>query len=363
MHSLPNPMSKSIFNPYQVLNACPFRKIAFAGAGDVVRNRMIPGLGSDQLRHLEVAICSLESATPIKDYPHKYFQVGRDNLLPLDELAESGFLSDDTLWIVATPPQTHVLLALQLAGRCGRVAVEKPIAANAKQARILLPLAYDGSRVFPMDHKLFAAEGLRFLNSCRKDPKILRRISRIEGAFFETSGFAPGRAQEDGIADVQWHLAMFLIAAFKNLAEPVEMALDSVEVSRHLPDPAHVSADATVPTASRLTGTVVAGSTVARFDLLQAKATATREKYLKFFDSTGEVIAEVDLSESGWQAHARMISALTLPAADMYHTLADSIALAGLFDGLSAGAREDDPYPFGEVPAFAENTLGLYQRA
>ena len=60
-----------------------------------------------------------------------------------------GFLAGNTLWVVATPSEWRVDYAQQVA-EFGRLAVEKPPAATARQARLLLPLAHSGAAVYPM---------------------------------------------------------------------------------------------------------------------------------------------------------------------------------------------------------------------
>jgi predicted dehydrogenase len=72
-------------------------------------------------------------------------------------------LQRDTLWLIATPSEWHVSYALQLAGLC-RVAIEKPIAANSEQAKLLMALVENDT--YPMDHKLFNASALSFVDEC-----------------------------------------------------------------------------------------------------------------------------------------------------------------------------------------------------
>ena len=335
----------------------PFLAIGIVGAGDVVQNRIAPALKMNGFGRMRVAVCSLETASPIETLPHRYYRALPNSLLPLDDLRNDGFLTSSTVWIVATPPNAHVPFALQLTGLCGRVGIEKPIAGDAEQARILWPCASDGWPLYPLDHKLFTVGCLSFLEDCRVNPSFLNEVKRIEGVFLESAGFPRGRAQEDGIADIQWHMFMVMIAAFKNLGKDFEIAVESANVARHEPDPSSVFADATVHTASHLRGALSTRGVHAHFEFLQAKAASQSEKHIRFLDAQNKVLAHVDLGESGWQAHARMLGALMQPVANMRHTLADAILLADLLEGVSRNAQETGAYSFGALPSFEPERL------
>jgi hypothetical protein len=86
------------------------------------------------------------------------------------------------------------------------------------------------------------------------------------------------------------------------------------------------------------------------YDFCQAKEEPVNEKGLRLFDADGMLIDAINLNESGWQAHARIIEALMQPVPDMRHTLSDAIAVMELFD-LSRGLACEAPgYPFGDLP-------------
>jgi hypothetical protein len=335
----------------------PFLNIGIVGAGDVVKNRIAPALKAmteDGFGALRIAICSLEPTSPINSLAHKYYQSLPGNLLPLDDLYTDGFLNDRALWIVATPPQTHVQIALQLRGMCGRVAIEKPLATSARYARVLHPSVVSRGPLFPLDHKLFTAECLSFLDECRENPAWLSRVDHVEGVFYESSAFPPERAQEDGIFDIQWHMFMLLIAALKHLGQRFEIEVKSVRIARHGSDPSGTFSDAVVCTASCMKGTVILADLGISFEFRQAKAATGNEKHARFFDARGSVLAHVDLSESGWQAHGRMLRALVGATVDTRHTLADAIALTELLYGASATAQEAPVYAFGSLPLFMQ---------
>jgi predicted dehydrogenase len=327
-------------------------KVGFVGAGKVVQKKIWPALQSTRFALDGIVVCSLEPNSGLNGLPHVYHRVRPDKLLPLDTLYEQGFLSPETAWIIATPSEWHIPYVVQLAGLCGRIAVEKPIATDRGQARLLLPFAEIGFNVDPIDHKLFNASPLAFIDECRKNPRVLEDVHRIEGVFFETAGTSKGRQQEDCIADVQWHLLTILVAIFKTTEVPFGVAVDRVRVSSHHPDVEGRYAAPTVWTASRIQGQLVRDSQEVSFDLCQAKGVPKDQKHIRLFDGRGVLIKEIDLNESGWHAHARVLQALLQPVVDMRHTLADSIAVMELVDTARAIASEEPSYTFGRLPGF-----------
>ena len=329
------------------------KKVGIVGNGEVVHERLWPALQSIGVPLEALVVCSLEPQSGLEGLPHRYYQVDRDNLLPLDLLYEQGFLGQDTLWIVATPPAAHVPYTAQLAGLC-RVGVEKPLAATSRQAQLLRPFAA-GFGVYCLSHKVFNASVLAFVEAVQSDPAILHRVHHIEGVFYETAGLSYGRQQEDGIIDVQWHLCTTaLIAPFKAAApqSPLDMTVEQVRVATHEPDPHRRYARPTVWTASRLQGKLVWDGRVVTYDHRQAKGAPTTLKRIRFFDRTGTLLRTIDLNETGCQAHARMLQALLRPIVDMRLTLADAMGMMALIDASREMGQEEPPYAFGDLPGF-----------
>jgi predicted dehydrogenase len=329
------------------------RKIGIVGAGDVTRKKIWPAVQALSVPLDAIAVCSLESRSPLNGPEHLYVSVGPDSLLPFDDLDAHGFLSRDTLWLIATSSIRHTHYVALLVPFCP-VAPEKPIAGNGRQARALLPLLRRYPRIYPIDHKLFNAAPLSLLAECRANPSLLRAVRRIEGTFFEAAGVTRGRQVDDCIADLQWHLLVIIVALFKTLDARLEIALERVSVATHATDPAGGFEAPGVWTASRLAGRLSWDGHQVTIDLRQAKGAPRDQKALRLLDQDGALIREISLKESGWQAHARLLTELCKPVPDMRHSLEDAIAIMELVDAARAMASEDKTYAFGSLPAFLE---------
>ena len=350
-------MTPSLTNTPPVLcNLSPplpcIKKVGIVGSGEVVRQRLWPALQSRGAFLEGLLVCSLEPQSGLEGLPHQYCQVGSESLLPLDHLYEQGFLGKDTLWIIATPPDSHVAYTVQLAGLC-RVGVEKPIATTSRQARLLWPFT-QGFEVYCLSHKVFNASVLAFIEACRHDPSVLRQVCHIEGAFYETAGLSHSRQQEDCLLDVQWHLfTTALIAPFKAASQSqYGITVDRTWVATHEPDLPGRYAPPLVWTASRVQGTLVWDGREVTYDHCQAKGAPTNVKRIRLFDRAGTLLQAIDLNETGARAHARMLQALLRPAVDMPLTLSDAIAGMELIDASRAMAHEEPPYAFGHIPGF-----------
>jgi predicted dehydrogenase len=338
-----------LLNPYHHTRS--INKIGIVGSGEVVRERLWLAAQSLASPLDGIVVCSLEPHSGLPGLSHQYYQIGPESLLPLDRLDEAGFLGADTVWFVATPPAYHVSYVEQLAPRC-RVAVEKPIATSYGQARSLLPFV-EGFEVYPLNHKVFNASVLEFVEACRQDPAVLQQVHHITGVFYEKAGFSHGRQQEDGIIDVQWHLlTTALFAPFTVVGVQFKVTVDQVHVATHGPDPNGHYARPTVWTASQLQGRLVWDGHVVTYDLRQAKGAPQNAKGIRLFDHAGALVQAIDLNESGYQAHARMLRALLEPVVDMRLTLADAIAVMECIDTARAMVHEAPPYTCGYLPAF-----------
>jgi hypothetical protein len=329
------------------------RKLGIVGSGNVLFQKIWPALQSGNFGLDLIAVFSLEPGCQLTGLNYLYHPVVPGNLLPLDYLEDQGLLGDDSAWLVATPSDYHVLYTLQLSGRCRRVAVEKPLAANARQARILLPLSQT-NEIYPIDHKLFNLEPLAFVDLCRKQPDIMEHISRIEAVFYETNGFDQGRKQEDTISDIQYHNLLIMAAFFIATGHPFEIIVERVQAATHETAPGDRFQTPAVWTASRLRGHVVWRGRQITFDLSQAKAAAQNQKSIRLIDPDGRIVKSISLDETGFSAHVRVLNALMQPVVDMRHELEDAISIMELVDWSRLVARSEPSYEFHANPVFGD---------
>jgi hypothetical protein len=298
------------------------KRIGVLGAGNVVKTKIIPALEANFHLLEDVIVCSLEPPSQVMWMPYKYLPVENGGLMPLDRLAELGFLAN-ALWIIATPSQYHVHYAMQLAGLC-KVAIEKPLASSARQARLLRPFT---SQIYIIDHKVFNASPLSLIRRLRNNPSQIEDVARIEGVFYETDGIAKGRQADDTIADIQYHLLAVLQAVLKAADTPFEIKIDKVLTSKYRQDSEGLFQDPFVCTSSLITGLAHRNGRHIQLDLRQVKGAPANQKFIRFFDTSGQVIEEVDMNESGFHAHARIVGSLLQPVIDMRHNYEDSISI------------------------------------
>jgi hypothetical protein len=337
--------------PVDVTVRPPLRRLGLVGQGDVVKHKVWPAI-----QHLSPALCAVavvsrEADSRLPAEPaHQYFPVTPSGCLPLAELAAAGFLTPETLWIIATPPEHHVGPAVQLARWC-LVAVEKPAAPSAPE---LLPVLESpwAKRIYPIDHKLFNASPLALVDRCRQEPRRLRAVRRIEGVFYERSSFALGRQQDDTLPDVVSHQLNILAALLRGRRGHCHLAIRKGWVSQHSTDVERHYQPPKVPTAVRVVGDVVWASGSARFDLRQAKGAPRDEKWLRLLDGAGRVLHEMDLNESSWAAHARVLDALLQPRPDLRLSLQAAHAVLQALDQANGERVRLPSYPFGGLPDF-----------
>lgn len=81
------------------------KKVVIVGAGNLVRNRLLPALTGMKL---DLALCGLETTSPLKTIPHQYLPVRYGTTLAVDLLDTGGFGGPNTLVYVATPSKYHI---------------------------------------------------------------------------------------------------------------------------------------------------------------------------------------------------------------------------------------------------------------
>lgn len=325
------------------------KRIGVLGAGNVVKTKISPALEANSHLLEDVIICSAEPPSQVTWTPYRYLSVESGSLLPLDYLGEQGFLND-TLWIIATPSNYHVQYGLQLAPFC-KIAIEKPIASTARQAKLLRPYA---SQLYAIDHKIFNASPLSFIRRLRRDSSKLDAIRRVHGIFYETDGIAKGREADDTIADIQYHLLAALQAILKTSDIPFEFTISQVFASKYCQEPEQRFQSPDACTSSRIIGLVQRGGRYIQFDFRQAKGAPVNAKFIRFFDESDHLIEEVDMNESGFQAHARIIGSLLQPVIDLRHSYEDAIVIMELLDTCRESASQQEDYKFGQLPKYLQ---------
>lgn len=334
-------------------------RIVLVGAGDVVKHKIFPALlaMAAGLR-LRVALCGLEPQDPLNTLPHSYFQIRPGDELPLDELEENGFSGRHCLCVIATPSPTHIPYSLQALKLGARVAPEKPLAADTRDARRLENSCGRG-RVFPIDHFQGKRESLELLRALHERPELLRRLARIEFEYFETSGFAWGRFQEDSIGDVLYHGLTLVAAVLGTAGQSFCLGVKDAISGQHRPDAAGNFQPARVGTASKIQAYAVMndGRTI-QISLAQAKGAPFQLGRLRLGDGNGDTMAEADLGESGHVPHQRVLLDLLQEAPHLPLSLPTHIRTTELVEAarLLAQAKEEREgrrfYGFREMPAF-----------
>jgi hypothetical protein len=217
---------------------------------------------------------------------------------------------------------------------------------------LLLTPSRHGREIYPINHKLFNASALEFVDFCRRQPSALNKVRRIETSFYEAAGIKKGRQSEDTIADIQYHIFTIIIALFKAAESQFEISVERVQASSHEADPQGRFQAPSVWTASRIQGRLIENVRKIAFDFRQAKGAPYDEKFIRLFDARDDLVKEIDLNESGHYAHARALRALMQPTVDMRHNLADAVMVMDLIDASWSIASEESAYAFGELPDF-----------
>jgi hypothetical protein len=199
---------------------------------------------------------------------------------------------------------------------------------------------------------LFKEFPLLFADSCREVPSSLKKTRRIKAVYYESAGIGKGREQEDGIADIQYHLFTSICAFYKAAFGEYEIVVDGARASKHEPDAKGRYQIPRVWTASKIEGRLIWDEGEVELDLRQAKGAPKNEKYIWLFDKDNHMPTEIDLNESGWRAHARMLEELLKPAPDMRHDPADAIKVMELIDVARSISIEEPTYEFGYQPKF-----------
>jgi hypothetical protein len=327
--------------------------VLIGSKSDCAKNKILPGLSRLSQSFENICLVDLAEESGVDSFPHRYLKAGPNNRLDLEFLQKHGFLNRDTLTYISTPTDSHAPYIQKMAPFT-RIACEKMPAQYAADARSLRALQLDGSEIFSADHKAFNESALERFDAIRGEPAILESVRRIEGVMYETAGYAPGRVQVDcAINDTGWHLLAITLALFRAAGDSPAIFVDESLVATHKADLDRRFQVPRFATAARLRGSVRRGDgTRVQMDLRCAKGAGVNDKWVRLLDGDSQTIAYIDLNESGWAAHSRMLEELIKPEPNMRLTFEDAIALTGVAEGARDSSIDCGSYAFGKLPFF-----------
>jgi hypothetical protein len=340
-----------------------FRTLVVVGCGEVVRDRLRRAV--QHLRRtsrLRVVYLDLFEQPPfaLADDEH-YLRALPGSRLPVEALRRLGALGPQTLAVVCTPTAWHLHYAEQLLPLVGRVAVEKPLTRHHDAAA---PLLAGGPSLQPISHFLFKQAMRRWRQRCRrKGLPWLRYCGGIRVDIIESKGIGP-RQIDPVVFDLGWHGLEVLLAPFRAAGCTPYLEFRSVCVGTYEPPPGEVPPAGA--TAARLTGRVRVAGFHLPFDIRLGKGLGIDRKAL-VYEMDGPPSRHIDLSESGWKSHARLLAELlTADQPDLGIDLGDAVELVRLCALGESRARDEGRHPFGQMPAFLHDDranpalMGLY---
>ncbi len=330
-------------------------KLVLIGSrSDCAKKKILPGL-QHLTRHFEkVCLVDIAAESGENSIKHQYLRAGPGNHLDLDYLRQHGFLDWGTLTYISSPTDSHAAYIAKMAPYT-RVGCEKMPAKVAADALPLRKLQLPGRQIFTADHKIFNKSALDTIDAIRRNPGMLESVRRIEGVMFEAAGYVKDRGQVDWAGDdTGWHLMAIVQGVFRAVGESANISVEESLSATHLPDPDEHYLVPKLPTAARIRGFVDRGGFLpgVELDIRCAKASGTNEKWMRLLDVDNRVIATIDLNETGWAAHQRMLEELIKPEPDMRLTFEDSIDLTRVTDTARTTAEDRGYHPFGKLPSF-----------
>jgi hypothetical protein len=187
----------------------PLFTVAVIGCGDVVRQRVRPALArlGRELSGFRVMYMDVHPKPPFSlvhsTELREYYLPLSDNLVPVDELDDRGFVGQHVLGLVEAPTRLHYIYASQLHELVARLAIDKPLTLYPSEAIALTSL----ERVFPFSHFLMKEKVTSMLSA---KPFAVNTVR----TFFLESGGTNGRAIDPAEEDLGYHQGALLCACF-----------------------------------------------------------------------------------------------------------------------------------------------------
>ena len=317
--------------------------VVVVGCGDVVRHRYLPAyrLLADRgvVRKLVLIDVAAECPVPLRP-GEMYLSVQPGERVRMEPLARQVPLGPRTLVVVATSTKWHVEYIRQFLHTGCRVAVEKPIAIASRDVAAIP----SHPNLYAVDHFLFKKILRDFLLLTRAWPGDgLRHLKEIQFECLENRDIG-GRAVDPITMDTGIHAFAAIGALCRAYGVPADIRVESCLAARYRPGLA-------VTTAARIDGTLAVAARDIPFFIRLGKAMRTDRKSLVLVPHVGQPTV-IDLSESGWAAHYRVLRSLLSPRPQMFQTFADAVAGLRSCERAANLQDEGDPYPPGTTPPF-----------
>ncbi|QDT22476.1 hypothetical protein [Gimesia chilikensis] len=332
-----------------------FKNVIVIGTGEVVAKRVRPSL---QLLVIEglierICYCDLHQKSPFKDHTAAEFYCPVTTKgLDLKNLSRLDFLGQETLVLVCTSTAYHAFYAKQAYGHVGRIAVEKPLTDDITTAEALLPLE---DTVYPIGHQLFKQEMLDLTKRFANKTTSLSKIARAEFDLLETRGI-DNRQVDPATWDVGWHGLECLLAPIRKQDRLALLELHRTFSGSYT----RGNEQADVSTLTRIEGAIGLEDRQIPFVIRAGKAVATEQKTVRFYDDQDRIVDEASLSESGSDAHERLIRELLSPGEpDMQLDLDHVIEVVIACESCTFNSIDCGTYEFGCTPSWMNSPVDL----
>lgn len=330
------------------MSAKNFRRAVTLGFGDVTRKKIKPGLDLllDKHRLDDVLYADIVPDDSIRQMFPKinYLQTGGVDVIE-QELGERGWLGEDVLALICTSTKFHVPYAVALQHSVGAIAGEKPLSLNSAEARLLLPLEH---KFIAIEHQVYKRESMEFINRSRRGDVDWSAVRHATFRLQEVSNQGK-RFVDDIVFDTGYHGLAMIVAALSQRVQPI-IRTERSRVSRYCDDPMPRNF-----TAAAVEGVISGAGIEFTFELLVGKALHAERKGLTLYSENG-VIADVNMEESGYEPHLRVIERV-LDHGQPLLSLRDSIGIVAACEEAMGMAEIMADYEQGERLSWLESAF------
>jgi hypothetical protein len=325
-------------------SAVALRNVNIIGAGNVSDSKIDPALAQLRAKGLLGQVTYLD-IHPTLPFTSKVENAAYHKIDPqrsaYRQLADRGYLDDDTLTVIACATPWHAHYAADLAP-LARVAVEKPLTMDTRSAKELL--AHEGS-LYPIGHQIFKAPMLEFLDRVSRGDVDVTAIAAIEYDLMETIGVG-NRSVDPIVWDTGFHALEAVVATYRAVGYTCRVTPIEVTQGTYRHDGQSVS----VPTAARIRACVETPMGQVELTVRLGKGLSAARKEMRCFERQGQSLATVGLTEGGHLAHQRLIEELLRLEPNMRLTLPDAVSVVQACEALQSAATDRGSYPLGSNP-------------